>query len=150
MASVAEGPDERPLQEQLEDLFGRVLDVMVREVPCMVALRESGIPLDEIFTPGTAPQPVRALRALGAWVERARARGMAACDDSETAASAMIGALHGRIFLSHLLRRSWLRQAQNDFVRTLAHMFAKALAPAGVTEAKPARNVSRSPLGGSR
>src|SRR5262249_61326624 len=56
LSDLARGPDERPLPTQLEELLARVLDLMVREVPCMVALRESGIPLEDVFPPGQTPQ----------------------------------------------------------------------------------------------
>ncbi len=125
---IADGPDERPLAAQLEEMLQRMLELMVREVPCMLALRESGIPLDELFAPGV-PQPVRGLRALAGWLERACRRGQASCENIETVASAIIGALHGRVLLSHVLERSWMRTPQHEFVRTLAQMFARALAP---------------------
>ena len=35
---LSAGPDDRPLAAQLEEMLGRILDLMVREVPCLVAL----------------------------------------------------------------------------------------------------------------
>ena len=159
MEFVADGPDARPLEQQMADIMTRLLSLMVREVPRMVALRESGIPLDELFPPGVAPPPVLALRALSGWLDRARERGLIGDDESETAASAIIGALHGRIFLTHLLKRSWMRQPQHEFVETLARMFSRALVPTVKTRklhqgapsetARP-RHASQLPPGGRR
>lgn len=147
---IANGPDERPLVAQMEEKLGRILDLMVREVPCLVALRESGIPIEEIFVPGTIPAPVRGLRALAAWLERAAERGLAACDDSETAASAIMGALQSRIFLAHLLNRSFLHRNQNEYVKSVSTMFARALAPSqhAVVAPAPARRAARRHAGG--
>lgn len=149
---IANGPDERPLAVQMEDKLGRILDLMVREVPCLVALRESGIPIEEIFQPGTVPAPVRGLRALAAWLERACERGLASCEDSETAASAIMGSLQSRIFLAHLLNRSYLHRSQQDFLKSLSRMFARALAPShqAAAAAAPARRAARRHAGGRR
>ena len=40
----------------------------------------------------------------------------------ETAATAIIGALHGRTFLAHLMKRSWAPRSQIEFLAELARL----------------------------
>ena len=123
------GPDDSPLDQQLEVMLGRILEFFLEVVPCLSTLRESGIPLEEIYPSNSPPPPVRGIRALTAWLKRARARGLVVGDDFETAATAIIGALHGRIFVAHLMKRSWSRRSQRDFLRDVVQSLQKGGRP---------------------
>jgi AcrR family transcriptional regulator len=145
LRDVAVGPDERPFEEQLAALFTRILDVLHEEMPGLVALRESGIPMEECYTDPTAtPPPVRGIRALATWLGRARDRGLVAGEDFETAAFAMLGALQGRVFLFYVYKKSLWRRSQRGFVEDLARLFAAALAPDAPTQRRPASHPRRS------
>ena len=132
LRELAEGPDRRPLRQQLEELFTRVLDAFAADVPCMMALRESGIPFESVFEPGTTPLPVRGIRAVASWIERAREAGLVCGEESETAAAAMIGALQGHVFLPHICRRNFWRLSDHKFLEQLADLFTRALGPASI------------------
>jgi AcrR family transcriptional regulator len=100
LAWLAAGPDRRPLAEQLVELFTLAHDYFQRAVPCLTALRESGIPLTELYKGESSPLVV--VRALTAWLERARDRKLAAVHDVEAAAVAMLGSLQAPAFLRHV------------------------------------------------
>jgi AcrR family transcriptional regulator len=128
------GPDDQPLEQQLRTLIDRVLDFLSSEMPCMTALSESGFPVDEIFDRSQAPAPFRSIWALSGWLNRAQQRGLVdahAVDgvDFEGVATGLLGALHGRVFLSDFMGTSFWRRSRDEYVADLAHIYARALAP---------------------
>lgn len=133
VADLKGGPDSRPIALQLEELAHRLTTWFGEIVPCMSALRESGIPHAELIKVMKAPPPfVVALRAITQWLEHAEQLGLleARGVDLESVAASMIGALSSRAHLSHLLQRSWTRRKASDFASDVATVFARALAPA--------------------
>lgn len=144
------GPDTRPLGEQLEGLIDRVLDFFAREMPCMTALSESGFPLEKIFARNETPAPFRNLWALSAWLKRAQDRGLIASDaiadnDFESVAMGLLGALHGRVFLSDFMGTSYWRRSRDQYVIDIARVYARALAPSRVAPATKPVLVSSKP-----
>lgn len=132
---LAAGPDARPLERQLAELISRVLDFFSQEMPCISALAESGFPVSEIFDGTQAPAPFRSIWALSGWLERAQKRGLIdakaiAGSDFEGVASGLLGALHGRVFLSDFMGPSFWRGSREGFVADLARIYARALSPA--------------------
>src|SRR5215211_2549504 len=91
---VRRGPDVRPLEEQLLEMFTRILGFLAEAVPCLAALRESGIPRSEVFAKPTAPE--RALAAVRRWLKLAGDRGLVSATELDSAAFSMLGALHAR------------------------------------------------------
>jgi AcrR family transcriptional regulator len=128
------GPDERPLEQQLHALIAQVFDFFASEMPCMTALSESGFPLDEIFDRKQTPGPIRSIWALSSWLERAQQRGLVDADvspdgDFEGIATGLLGALHGRVFMSDFIGKSFWRRSRDEYVSDLARVYARALAP---------------------
>ena len=123
--ALQRGPDERPLETQLHEVFTRILDYLGEVVPCLVALREIGIPRERIFTKGGGPE--RAVEAVRRWLELARERKSISATELDAVAHAMLGALHGRAFSAHLRNQKPTARAQREFVSELARFFARAL-----------------------
>ncbi len=128
--AVEDGPDARPLEVQLRELLERVLGHFSETLPCMIALRESGISPDKFLS---RKQPQAVLGALESWLAAARDRGLAGDADFEAVATAMAGAMQSRVFLSHLLQRELTAAAQRGYVAEIARLFARALAPEAKT-----------------
>jgi AcrR family transcriptional regulator len=120
--------DGRPLGEQLEALFTDIWVFFSEAVPCVMALRESGIDMEH-WREAVGPGPLRGLAALVRWLERARERGLIESDDLETAAYTMLGALHLRTISTHLTRQSMAARHHRQHLKGLASFFAKALSP---------------------
>ncbi|MBE2251451.1 MAG: hypothetical protein IAE78_18060 [Myxococcus sp.] len=120
--------DARPLEQQLEALFTDIWVFFAEAVPCVMALRASGID-DQLWQSALRPGPIRGLGALVKWLELAKAHALVESDDVETAASAMLGALHMRIITAHLNRQSTATRHHRKPLRALAVFFASALAP---------------------
>jgi AcrR family transcriptional regulator len=125
---VGRGPDGRPLEEQLLEMFTRIQQFLAEAVPCLAALRESGIPCREISGEPTGPE--RALEALRRWLTLARERGLIAATELDSAAFAMLGTLHARAFLSHMHKVELSAHEQRDFLVELTRFFSRALSTA--------------------
>jgi AcrR family transcriptional regulator len=120
--------DGRPLEEQLEALFTDIWEFFAEAVPCVMALRESGID-SELWQKAVGPGPLRGLAALAKWLELAKAERLIVADDVETTAYTMLGALHMRVITSHITRQSLATRHHRHHLRGLASFFAGALAP---------------------
>jgi AcrR family transcriptional regulator len=121
---VQKGPEEGPLEGQLAKLFSRLCAFMTQAMPCVIALRESGIPVERWLRPH-APQ--RDVDAVHCWLSLARKRGLVLADELEASAVAMIGAVQSRAFLAHLLKKGFPEKEQRAYVRDLARVFSRAL-----------------------
>lgn len=130
LETVERGPDTRPLREQLEEFLLQIARYGEQMVPCYSALRESGIDHDELFSVKAPAPPVVALEALTAWLTRAGRKGLIhrAGLEVENAAAAMLGSIHARIHVSHLIKRSWTRASLESYVGDLAELYSRALA----------------------
>ncbi|MGQ0507266.1 MAG: TetR/AcrR family transcriptional regulator [Myxococcaceae bacterium] len=131
IAHVLKGPTDAPLEEQLLDIFTRLMDFMSANVPCLVALRESGIPMGEVF-PKAEGGPERGIKVMQRWLRQAKKQGLVTADEVDTAAFAVIGALQTRAFFTHLTQKNSPGSAQRQYVAELARLFARTLAPASV------------------
>jgi AcrR family transcriptional regulator len=126
LPEVERGPDDRPLEPQLLEVLERLLGHFREVLPCMIALRESGIAPDKFIS---KEQPLAVLGALQTWLGAARDRGLVETPDLEAVAMAMAGAIQSRVFLSHLLQRETSAAAQRGYVAEVARLYARALAP---------------------
>ena len=145
--NLGSGPGDEPLEEQLAALFTGILDYFSSEAARMSALCESRIPFHRIYDGERPPPPVQHTWALAGWLDRARARGLVDREDFEMVAIGMLGALHARAFLKHFFGRSFWRGSRGDYVKGLANLYARALAPvatAGVARVRTAARVASS------
>src|SRR6478736_4044164 len=69
--AIESGPDDRPVLTQLTELFGAMATYLSIVLPCVSALRESGIPLEAIDKGYSEPPPLKTARALADWLQRA-------------------------------------------------------------------------------
>jgi AcrR family transcriptional regulator len=124
---LAQGPGEGGLEEQLSSIFLQISEFMSDAIPCVVALRESGIPSEQLFPKSQHPE--RGLRAMQRWLKLAKQMGLVTAPELDTAAFAMLGALQTRAFFNHLMKREFPRGAQRQYVAELARLFTRTLAP---------------------
>jgi AcrR family transcriptional regulator len=124
----AAGPDDRALAEQLLERFTETWDFFEEVVPCISALRESGVPHDKVFH-GRTRNPVRLLNAITRWLELARARGLVDGPASGSAATAMLGSIQTRAFTAHIAKISYSPRSNREYLADLVELFSRALAP---------------------
>lgn len=128
VARLAGGPDERPLEAQLADLVQSLWDFFNETIPCIAALRESGIPHERIFG-GKRHAAVGAIKALAAWVSQAHARGLVEAAAPEAVASAILGSLQIRVFTAHVTKTHLTARSNREYLDDLVDLFTRALAP---------------------
>lgn len=101
---IEAGPDERPIAQQLTELFTAFGNYMVENLPCMSALRESGMPVSKLHEGYDEPPPLRTVRAFTGWIERAMKKKLLAKGDPASMAMAIMGAVHMPVFVRHLMK----------------------------------------------
>jgi len=103
-ATIAtEGPDDRPVGVQLEEISRAILSFFVEMLPCILVLRSSGA-LEDLLKHFDVPPPVVGHRAVTAWFERAMEQGRIRRCDASMLAFNFIGAFHGRVMVNHITR----------------------------------------------
>lgn len=130
LAVLARAPDARPLEEQLAAVLGALWDFVAEVLPCIAALRESGIPHEEVFDK-RRDSPGRFVKQLQKWLERAHAQGLVEGDGLEAAANAMLGAVQTRIFTAHVAKERLTGRHRREYLKDLTRFFTRALAPTG-------------------
>ncbi len=97
-ARLDEGPDDRPVREQLVEIGLVMTDYFTELAAGMEVLRAAGISQQKIFRGCDVPPPLQAFRALSGWFKRARKQGLIGDVDIGTLTQTMLGALHHRSF----------------------------------------------------
>ena len=137
MATFDLGPDSRPLEAQLTEHFQRLWDFFTEVIPCVSALRESGVPHEKIFE-GKRNAPFHAIRAISHWLEKANTAGLIQTDAPESVATAILGALQTRAFTSHVAKVHYSTRSNREYLDDLVQLFTRALAPHSRTKRRSA------------
>ncbi|MFL5318429.1 MAG: TetR/AcrR family transcriptional regulator [Myxococcaceae bacterium] len=140
LQELQKGPGEGTLRDQLLRLFSMISDFMAEVIPCMMALRESGIPHDKVFNKARPPE--LAMKAWAHWLAAAREKGLVKARETETAAFAIIGALQTRAFFAHLQQQGFSASSQRHYLEELVELFCRALS-APPSRPRPIRSRSR-------
>lgn len=120
--------DARPIEVQLEELLTDIWEFFAEIIPCMMALRQSGIDPEKIQH-SKMPAPLKGMHGLTRWIESARDAGLVEVADAETAAATMLGGLQFRLFSAHFAKQSLATRAHRHHLKHLATFFSQALAP---------------------
>ncbi len=102
VAPLVNGPDARPMEEQLVELVSSMTTFFDRFAPCFAVLRASGVDLKAELARHPVPPPVQNHRLLAGWLARACEQERIRSVDCDALASMVLGAVNGRAFLSHL------------------------------------------------
>ncbi len=122
-----EGPDARPLRVQLGERFDELWAFFDEMLPCVAALRESGIPHDKIFE-GKNKNPLRMLLAISKWLGLAHQQGLADVPAPESVATAILGAVQARAFTAHIAKIKYSTRSNREYLEDVVDLFSKALA----------------------
>lgn len=122
-----EGPDDRPLEVQLAERFEEMWGFFSEVLPCVSALRESGIPHEKIFD-GKHKNPLRLIQAISHWLELAAEKGLCEVPAPESVAVAMLGAVQTRVFTSYVAKVKYSSRSTREYLGDIVHLFGKALA----------------------
>jgi AcrR family transcriptional regulator len=136
---LSAGPDERPIREQLVEV-GLILSSYFQELSAGIAvLQAAGIPRRKVIGKHKDPPPAQALRALSAWLARARREGRIGPCDVEVLATTLIGALHSRAFAARACGCELSPEDGSAFVERFVDLLWTGIAPKTGGKAKPAK-----------
>jgi len=103
---LATGPSEDcAVQEQLRVLGMELVQFFSKMVPNLMCLRAAGILPEDLLAQFDIPPPMVAQQALSAWLARGMAQGRLRRTDPSALAYALLGALHLKVFVSHVSRQ---------------------------------------------
>ncbi len=126
--ALEKGPSEESLHSQLLEILTSLSAFLSEVLPCMSALRESGVAHSEVFTKFRGPHT--GIRALQRWLAVAREKGLIVAEETESAAFAIVGAVQTRAFLSHFVKQEFSAASQKQYLSDLAALVARALTTA--------------------
>ncbi len=131
IALLEKGPDAaKRFDTQLHAIIDGHMRFLDECWPCMAALRESGIPkeqLKELFGKG----PLReAVKLFSAWLEQAKKLGLADIPNSEQIAMAVFGAGQMPIMVRHMSKLTGgPAPSLEGYSKMIAKLYARGLAP---------------------
>ncbi|TNE87281.1 MAG: TetR/AcrR family transcriptional regulator [Deltaproteobacteria bacterium] len=102
LAAVRQGPDGRPIREQLVEISTELASWMDDIVPAMAILRAAGHSPEFIHAEYGLPKPTIMLRDLAGWLARAAEGDRLRVEEPVVAAMTWLGSLQVRAFMTHL------------------------------------------------
>jgi AcrR family transcriptional regulator len=126
---VEAGPGKGTLRAELEALVERLWKFMHEITPRFTMLRASGIPPERFIRRFRVPPPVHARRALAEWFTRADGTGLARVPNPEHMAMALMGALHGRAALLHMLGEQFEGGDDHQYLTTVVDLIFNTINP---------------------
>lgn len=134
---AASGPDDSDARAQLSALALDILSYFEDMVPCMAMLAASGIsPMQVVARQSPVPTPIRAQRAVVAWMQRAQDRGLLRVQDPHALTFALLGALHMRAFTLHVARAHADLGTREAYVADLIDSLWQGMAPASSSQTR--------------
>jgi AcrR family transcriptional regulator len=128
LAAFLAGPDGRPFRLQLSERLTELWAFLAEVVPCVAALRESGIPHEVVFQ-GAKQTPLQLLHAIAKWLAMANDAGLADVGSPESVATAILGAVQTRAFTSHVTKVKPSARSTRTYLEDLVELFARATLP---------------------
>ncbi len=103
IALAEQGPDQRPIPEQLVELARSISSFLEEMSPRLAVLKAAGCDLSAMLGRFEQPPPIRGRAALTAWFAKAQSDGRIGTSDPRAVAMMFLGSLQGRVFMSHVL-----------------------------------------------
>jgi AcrR family transcriptional regulator len=127
---LEQGPDDRPFETQLHEIIEAHMQFLDECWPCMAALRESGIPKEQLKELLGKGPLLKAVHLFTAWLDRARKQGLADIPSSEHVALAVFGAGHMPIMIRHMSKLTGgVPPGIDGYPRMISKLISKGLAP---------------------
>lgn len=126
-ALVEAGPDDRPLRVQLTEIIHELAGFYVDISRRMAVLRFSGIDPQELRKRYTEPPPLRNLRIVSAWFERAAGQALIRPTDYEVAALMILSAMHGPAMVAGLLGEQPTGHTRDEYVAAVVELIVGGL-----------------------
>jgi AcrR family transcriptional regulator len=125
------GPDpDQTFETQLHAIIDAHMSFLDEGWPCMVALRESGIPKEQIKELMGKGPLIHAVQLFSGWLHKAKRLGLADISHPDQIAMAVFGAGHMPIVIRHMQKHLGGSAPSTDgYSRLLARIISKGLTP---------------------
>lgn len=127
--AIEAGPDDRPFAEQLHDVLLDLADFFVDIARRMSLLRWSGLDLKQMMKDFDEPPPLRDIRVLSEWLNRASQAGLIRKVDFRVTAMMMLSALHGPAMLHDVLEVHPTGHDTEEYVQHVVKQMLHGLLP---------------------
>jgi len=126
---VEAGPDDRPLDVQLTEILHELADFFVEISRSMSVLRFSGIEPKELLSRYDEAPPLKDIRVLSAWLQRAADRGLIRKLDHKATAMMMLTSMHGPAMLTDMLGQHPTGHSRNEYVSFMVNLLTQGMVP---------------------
>ena len=124
---VEAGPDDRPVRVQLSEIVDRLAEYYVDIARRMSVLQFAGFSPKDLKGRYTELPPVRNIRLVASWFERAASHGLIRQTDYKVAAMTVLSALHGPAMLAGFLGKHPTGHSREDYVSAVVDLILDGL-----------------------
>jgi len=124
---VDAGPDTRPIREQLSEIVDELAEFFNDITRRMAVLQFSGFDPQELNKRYAEPPPLRDIRTIAGWFQRAAARGLIRDTDFQVAALTVLAALHGPAMLTRMLGHHPTGHSREEYVSSVVDLILHGL-----------------------
>lgn len=143
---VESGPDNRPIRQQLTELLEELATFFVQIARQISVLRFSGIDPRDLMSRYDEAPPLRDIRVLGAWLNRAAERKLIRPIDSNAMAMMMLTSMHGPAMLTDMLGKHPTGHSQSDYVNFVVDILLQGLEPQAKNASMGSQNNKPKPI----
>jgi AcrR family transcriptional regulator len=134
-SGLENGPDDRPIREQLVEHCKAISGYFERLQAGLALLHAVGITTQMLLRGRRGdPPPVKAMRALIGWLQRARSQGRLGECDIETLASIILGALQNWAFTARVCGQSTSPAASERHVERFVELLWSGIGGEGLND----------------
>jgi AcrR family transcriptional regulator len=145
ISALDNGPDDRPIREQLAEHCKAISSYFEKLQAGLALLHAVGITTQMLLRGRKGdPPPVKAMRALIGWLQRAQSQGRLGPCDIETLASTVLGALQNWAFTARVCGQSTSAAAGESHVERFVELLWGGIGGEGLSDEAPGNFVTRS------
>jgi AcrR family transcriptional regulator len=127
--SIGDGPDDRPIADQLVEIGTRTLALMRDLIPRINVLKSAGLDPIHHLHHLDEPPPLRHRRLTTEWLRKAHEAGRISEHDFAAVAALLLGAVHARIFMDMHAPDLSDPRSDEEYVRATVRALWCGLAP---------------------
>ena len=129
IATLADGPDERPFRTQLEEIAAEVSSYFSGLAEGLTLLHGAGVPKERVFDGCGSTHASQAIEELQGWFRRARDRGLIGPCNVPALTATMLGALRSWSFNAAMLNEDTSGEAADSYISMLIDLLWNGIAP---------------------
>lgn len=125
--TVESGPDHRPVREQLTEIVHQLADYYLDIAQRMSVLQFAGFSPQDLQGRYSELPPLRNIRLVASWFQRAADQGLVGETDYQVAAMTVLSALHGPAMLARFLNRHPTGHTTDEYVDAVVELILNGL-----------------------